>query len=759
LLLQWRQSCFLAPVNQVRPPPSRISRAIASAARIGTHRRYAGRSPDGAIVTVPRPRMSDSSSPEDDDGTACEACGSEEAAQMLLCDGCNRGYHMYCLPVKLSAVPKGNWYCPVCTRSATAAANWRTALSPGYAVRARDRSGKWLEGKVVHAEGRRVRVHFLGWNAKYDEWFDKQSANLEPLAGLPGAPPLGIPKGKLVQVPAKRPAPAAARPPAVKKPSGPLQMKCLACAGRHVAHICGKQLRQPSKKCLACQGRHVAHTCGKVIRARLAAQAKAKAKAKAERKRPRAGSPVVASTGKPSSSAKARPRPAAARPVAVRPAAARPAAATKVAGAAAAAAAATLRSRPSPEDRVVDDGKDHPSVYVVVGNRCRLIRTDPGNKNIYEWTMFVEVEPVYPSDSDSDSDDTDDDTDTAISAAELEVPKSADASRRDAPAAEEASAIAPSTGEAAAETEGVQASATADLADSDASASVPTDTSTEEASAIAPSTGEAAAETEGVQALTSEASIIGEPAVATAAVIEPIEAGTAVSTAASSSTQETPTDIEGASGTVGDATDKAPRSTVEADVASSVGTVQPVDTVEARKRKRNAARRSAEDIATQFVTDVEIRLHESFVPSIIRLTRRHGDAAAAGAGGRPSSPHIGEGTGPPWQVTREGWGMFSVPVRVGMKGHPSSRKVEFTHLLNFVKPETKKHYEIDVVTVSALPRPRPLLPAPWPAHGLVCHRGLCKRNVVAYAACRAADHARNPGQWCSSARAQRGSGC
>ncbi len=35
---------------------------------------------------------------------------------MLLCDGCNRGYHIYCLRPKLKAIPEEDeWYCPDCT--------------------------------------------------------------------------------------------------------------------------------------------------------------------------------------------------------------------------------------------------------------------------------------------------------------------------------------------------------------------------------------------------------------------------------------------------------------------------------------------------------------------------------------------------------------------------------------------------------------------------------------------------------------------
>jgi hypothetical protein len=48
----------------------------------------------------------------------CELCDSaSNDDQMLLCDGCDRGYHMYCLPVPLTAVPEGDWFCHPCAQS------------------------------------------------------------------------------------------------------------------------------------------------------------------------------------------------------------------------------------------------------------------------------------------------------------------------------------------------------------------------------------------------------------------------------------------------------------------------------------------------------------------------------------------------------------------------------------------------------------------------------------------------------------------
>lgn len=45
----------------------------------------------------------------------CEIClRGEDGISMLLCDECNRGYHMYCLDPPLTNVPKSQWYCPPC---------------------------------------------------------------------------------------------------------------------------------------------------------------------------------------------------------------------------------------------------------------------------------------------------------------------------------------------------------------------------------------------------------------------------------------------------------------------------------------------------------------------------------------------------------------------------------------------------------------------------------------------------------------------
>ncbi|XDV52589.1 hypothetical protein PO909_021306 [Leuciscus waleckii] len=52
------------------------------------------------------------------DQTSCEVCGGRDREdRLLLCDGCDAGYHMECLTPPLDAVPVEEWFCPECIAS------------------------------------------------------------------------------------------------------------------------------------------------------------------------------------------------------------------------------------------------------------------------------------------------------------------------------------------------------------------------------------------------------------------------------------------------------------------------------------------------------------------------------------------------------------------------------------------------------------------------------------------------------------------
>uniref|UniRef100_A0A182XZZ5 Uncharacterized protein n=1 Tax=Anopheles stephensi TaxID=30069 RepID=A0A182XZZ5_ANOST len=50
----------------------------------------------------------------------CQFCQSGESEdKLLLCDGCDRGYHTYCFKPRMDKIPDGDWYCFECKNKAT----------------------------------------------------------------------------------------------------------------------------------------------------------------------------------------------------------------------------------------------------------------------------------------------------------------------------------------------------------------------------------------------------------------------------------------------------------------------------------------------------------------------------------------------------------------------------------------------------------------------------------------------------------------
>ncbi|XP_061773603.1 PHD and RING finger domain-containing protein 1 isoform X2 [Nerophis ophidion] len=69
------------------------------------------------MITVQKPKMEDEEViiDLDLDQTNCEVCqGSDREDRLLLCDGCDAGYHMECLTPPMDTVPVEEWFCPEC---------------------------------------------------------------------------------------------------------------------------------------------------------------------------------------------------------------------------------------------------------------------------------------------------------------------------------------------------------------------------------------------------------------------------------------------------------------------------------------------------------------------------------------------------------------------------------------------------------------------------------------------------------------------
>ena len=81
----------------------------------------------------------------------CEMCaGGHHEDQMILCDKCDNGYHMYCLIPPLEGVPPGDWFCPNCIAVEKRATDVHVGFKPGktytlneYSAMAKAFKNKW----------------------------------------------------------------------------------------------------------------------------------------------------------------------------------------------------------------------------------------------------------------------------------------------------------------------------------------------------------------------------------------------------------------------------------------------------------------------------------------------------------------------------------------------------------------------------------------------------------------------------------------
>ncbi|XP_069821575.1 PHD and RING finger domain-containing protein 1 [Dendropsophus ebraccatus] len=98
-ILEWSKNANSCPVDRI----------TFSCIHIRAH--YGGE----ILKKVPVQSKADEILIEDDNPTNCEVCGrSDREDRLLLCDGCDAGYHMECLTPPINAVPVDEWFCPEC---------------------------------------------------------------------------------------------------------------------------------------------------------------------------------------------------------------------------------------------------------------------------------------------------------------------------------------------------------------------------------------------------------------------------------------------------------------------------------------------------------------------------------------------------------------------------------------------------------------------------------------------------------------------
>lgn len=136
--------------------------------------------------------------------TPCEVCFSPQSMQdnkILLCDCCDAGYHMQCLPQQLAAVPGSDWMCPRCVQAGVTPVELQAAVAarqhkaqargsapnlyPNKQMRERDSAAQQLHGRLIlqnfvdRVTGRLRpfwgRVHYMGEQRRpryFDVHFD-----------------------------------------------------------------------------------------------------------------------------------------------------------------------------------------------------------------------------------------------------------------------------------------------------------------------------------------------------------------------------------------------------------------------------------------------------------------------------------------------------------------------------------------------------------------------------------------------------------
>jgi hypothetical protein len=84
--------------------------------------------------------------------TVCDGIDSKAGNDILLCDGCDLGFHMLCLPRPLAKVPEGEWKCHRCEPRFTRENEHAMGICTGTKLWAKDKKGLWGKARVLRTQ-------------------------------------------------------------------------------------------------------------------------------------------------------------------------------------------------------------------------------------------------------------------------------------------------------------------------------------------------------------------------------------------------------------------------------------------------------------------------------------------------------------------------------------------------------------------------------------------------------------------------------
>jgi len=95
--------------------------------------------------------------------TACQVCKSRgEEDSMLLCDGCDNGYHTYCVEPPIENVPEGDWFCKDCVNEKQqGGVTPASAESKKGSANTKRRKSRWSSGVLPSKKKKQVKKNLL----------------------------------------------------------------------------------------------------------------------------------------------------------------------------------------------------------------------------------------------------------------------------------------------------------------------------------------------------------------------------------------------------------------------------------------------------------------------------------------------------------------------------------------------------------------------------------------------------------------------